>query len=575
MIKVSGSIIDDKLNVIGLTISGKASELGVMEAPNKTVTRSYYILGLAKRGFKTATVRVELDEGKAKIVYPEGSNVRLRDFPVQLYTKDGIVPIDNSAEFVGIKYNGSIDPKNVLVYVLNYCGKHIEIKRDDILRVSEVLNLDFKVVNGKDNIPYIVGKPGGKKKEDLKVEVVNIRNRAAVTKGSTVNHGIDLISLFDLANESKAYVLIDTGVTHMGSVLINSTFIARPKLKFTAKNLNANITGELSGNCVAGGKALPVKAFKTVSLIKNGKINDYVVKFIVPVENFTGFVSNISGAVSFSDVTDNLKRADIEAIKTKMSSAYYAIAIDLGGLSVLSDEHARSLVCSNDKIEKLVTDIYTCKMCKTLINDKSGALQILAEVNGVENPAVKHETLGEARLAFENKMIDRSRVVEAYRNESDAILGELLEQGVNIFSGYYEQSARSTKEKDDSAIEIEYTNKYGKLTGFKKINEALIAGDWTYIPQGVRDLLAYLAVVKDTEVIYKSLEKYDSISEKAIRELALHKFAMCELSGYRAIHTMNTGDWEINTKYRGQGNKYTLRNSASELAVVCKNIVIK
>ena len=61
----------------------------------------------------------------------------------------------------------------------------------------------------------------------------------------------------------------------MGSILINSTFIARPKLKFTAKNLNANITGELSGKCVAGGKALPVKAFKTVSLIKNGRVDDY------------------------------------------------------------------------------------------------------------------------------------------------------------------------------------------------------------------------------------------------------------------------------------------------------------
>lgn len=575
MIKVSGSIIDDRLQVIGLTISGKASELGVMEAPNKMVTRSYYLLSLAKRGFKTATVRVELDEGKAKVVYPEGSTVRLRDFPVQLYTNKGIVPIDNNAEFVGIKYNGSIDPKNVLVYVLNHCGKRIEIKRDDIMRVSEIFNLDFKVVSGKDGIPYIVGKPGGKKKEDLKVEIVNTENRAAVTKSSSVNHGIDLISLFDLANESKAYVLVDTGVTHMGSVLINTTFIARPKLKFTTKNLNANITGELSGNCIAGGKALPVKAFKTVSLIKNGRVDDYVVKIVIPAENFTRFVSDISGAVSFSDVTNSIKRADIEAIKTKMSSAYYAVEIDLKGLNILSDDHARSLVCNNEKIERLVTDAYTSKMCKTLINDKSGALQILAEVNGVENPAVKHETLGEARIAFQNKMIDRSRVVEAYRNESDAILGELLEQGVNIFSGYYEQSGRSTKEKDDSAIEIEYTNKYGKLTGFKKINDALIAGDWTYIPQGVRDLLAYLAVVKDTEVIYKSLEKYDDISEKAVRELALHKFAMCELSGYRAIHTMNPGDWEINTKYRGQGNKYTLRNSASELAVVCKNIVIK
>lgn len=575
MIKVSGSIIDDRLQVIGLTISGKASELGVMDTPNKTVTCNYYILGLAKRGFKTATLRVELDNGKAKIVYPEGSTVRLRDFPVQLYTNQGIVPIDNHAEFVGIKYNGSIDPKNVLVYVLNHCGKRIEIKRDDIMRVSEIFNLDFKVVSGKDGIPYIVGKPGGKKKEDLKVEIVNTKNRAAVTKSSSVNHGIDLINLFDLANESKAYVLVDTGVTHMGSVLINTTFIARPKLKFTAKNLNANITGELSGNCIAGGKALPVKAFKTVSLIKNGRVDDYVVKIVIPAENFTRFVSDISGAVSFSDVTNSLKRADIEAIKTKMSSAYYAVEIDLKGLNILSDDHARSLVCSNEKIERLVTDVYTSKMCKTLINDKSGALQILAEVNGVENPAVKHETLGEARIAFQNKMIDRSRVVEAYRNESDAILGELLEQGVNIFSGYYEQSGRSTKEKDDSTIEIEYTNKYGKLTGFKKINDALIAGDWTYIPQGVRDLLAYLAVVKDTEVIYKSLEKYDDISEKAVRELALHKFAMCELSGYRAIHTMNPGDWEINTKYRGQGNKYTLRNSASELAVVCKNIIIK
>lgn len=575
MIKVSGSIIDDKLNVIGLTVSGKASELGVMQAPNKTVTRSYHLMDLAKLGFKTATVSVELDDGKAKVVYPEGSTARLRDFPVQLYTNEGLVPIENSAEFVGIKYNGSIDPKNVLVYVLKYCGKRLDIKRDDIMKVSEVLNLDFKVVNGKDDVPYIVGKPGGKKKEDLKVEVVNLKNKDAVAKANPVNHGIDLVNLFDLANESKAYMLIDTGVTHMGSILINSTFIARPKLKFTAKNLNANITGELSGNCVAGGKALPVKAFKTVSLIKNGRVDDYTVKIVIPAENFTGFVSAISGAVSFSDVTDHLMRADIEAIKTKMSSAYYAIAIDLDGLNVLSDEHARSLICNNDKIDKLVTDIYTCKMCKTLINDKSGALQILAEVNGVENPAVKHETLGEARLAFENKMIDRSRVVEAYRNESDAILGELLEQGVNIFSGYYEQSARSTKEKDDSAIEIEYTNKYGKLTGFKKINDALIAGDWTYIPQGVRDLLAYLAVVKDTEVIYKSLEKYDDISEKAIRELALHKFAMCELSGYSAIHTMNSSDWEINTKYRGQGNKYTLRNSASGLAVVCKNIVIK
>lgn len=575
MIKVVGSIVDSKLNIVGLTISGKASELGALQTPNSTVTRSYHLMDLAKLGLKTATVDVVLDNGKARVVYPEGSNVRLRDFPLQLYTNNGLVPIDNNAEIVGIKYNNSIDPKDVSAYILNYSGKRVEIRRDDIVRVSEILNLDFKVVNGKDNVPYIVGKPGGKKKEDLKVQIVNTKRKDIDIKASPVNHGVDLISLFDLANSSRAYVLVDTGTTHMGSVIINTTMIARAKMKFNSKSLNANITGELSGNCVACGKAFPVKAFKTVTLIKDGRVENKTLKFIIPSDKFTEFISYISGAVSFSDVTDSLKKQDIEAIKTRVTDPYYAVAIDIDSLPVLTDEHARKSICSNEEIDKLVTDIYTSKMCKTLINDKSGALQILAEVNGVENPAVKHETLGEARAAFAAHVIDRSRVVEAYRNESDDVLGELLDQGVNIFSGYYEQSYRSTKEKDDSAIEIEYTNKYSKLSGFNKINEALISGDWTYIPQGVRDLLAYLAVVKDTETIYKSLEKYDNISAEAIRKLALHKFAMCELSGYRAIHTMNPGDWDMNTKYRGQGNKYTLKDSETGLTCVCKNIIIK
>lgn len=576
MLKVISSIVDEKLNVIGLTIEGKGVEFGDLSAGTEKVHRSYYLNDLAKLGFKTALLSVVNDNGRAKIVYNNKTNDRLRNLPMQMLTKDGLVPFSNKGEILAIKYNGNTNAVNTIGYSVKIGNKQFDVKRNDILALSEIVDLNFRVAVGNDGVPYIVGKPGGIKKEDLKAEIVNLANPVKKagrdTAGPTVK--TDVVRLFDMVDNLGGLILVNTGNKHMGEMIVKTSAIVKPKLKYTAKNLNMNITGVLYGNVVVNDKAYPVKAYRTVNVVSNGKLNVSEITVVLKKDAFNSFIGEVNGAISFVDTTNALGTADIECIKRTLGEEYIALKLDTSEIDVLTSDHARELILPVKKVDQLVESMYTAKMCKTLINDKSGALILLSELQGVKNPASKEKTMSAVKELIESGMLNKSDVHETFKNESVETLKELLKAGVNICSGFYEPTSYRS-DKESTAIEIEYSDKYAKLGSFAKINEALLKQDMTYIPQGVRDFIAILAVNRDTNAMYEQLKKYEKIVDDTVRTLALHKMAMCVLSGFTAVHSMDTDSWELSTKYRGQGNKYMAKGSETELTVVCKNIIIK
>lgn len=574
MIKVIGSVVDSKLNLIGLTIQGKASEFGVLGAPSDTVTKNMYLADLAKNKFKSTTMSVVEKDGAAKVVYSENSNTKLRDLPMKMLTAGGLVDVSNKASIVAIRYNGNTNSENIIGYKVKIQDKTVEIKRDAILQFSELFELDFKVATDSYNRPYIIGKPHGKKKEDLEAEIVSLANPAYSRKKPSVSVDMDFITLMKLANQCGALVVMQNGKTHASEILARTSTIAVPKLKYTLKNLNVNITGVLDGKCLVD-DVYDVKAFKTVNVIKNGKVGIKEIKLALPKEKFDQFIGQIGCSISFVDCTSDISKADDSALKEKLgTNDIIVLSMNISEVPLMTSRFANEHVMKASQIDAELENLNTARICKTLLNDKSGALKLLAELEGVRNPADKGQTLAGARETIESGVFDRSELNEQFRDMDKDKLLLLISKGINVYTGFYETS-NYRSEKDSTLIEIEYANKYSKLTGFAKINDALMAGDYTHIPNGVSVLIGKLAINRNTETMYKALQQYEKVYDNAVEKLALHKIAMCELTGYTSIQSKDASDWEVSTKYRGQGNKYDNKKSSLGLTCVCKNITIR
>lgn len=578
MIKVIGSVVDSKLNLIGLTIQGKASEFGVLEAPSSLVTKNMYLTDLAKMSFKSSMLSVVNKDGKATVVYNNGTSSKLRELPMQMLTSQGLVPINNKASVEAIRYNGTATNDNAIGYVLKIQDNNIAIKRDDIVPISELFDLDFKVAYDSKGRPYILGKAHGRKKESLKAEIVNLVNPVYSRKNPAVTGTdikMDFISIMKLAQECGALVVISNGKVHMNEMLVKTSTMAKPNLKFTLKNLNVNIVGTMSGHVVVDDVAYAVKAFRTVNIIKNGKVGIKELKIAIKKSCFSSFIGRVGSSVSFVDYTSEIKEADkIELTSRFDGEDFIVLSMNIEDVPLFTGTNASKYVLNQKELDSTLESLNTARICKTILTDKSGALPLLAELQGVRNPADRGQTIVGARETIESDIFDRSEILEQFRDFSAKKLLRLINSGINVYTGFYE-APNYRADKDNTIIEIEYTNRYSKLTGFSKINDALINNDTVHIPSGVTSLIAQLAIHKDTKLMFEKLQQYEVEYTAAVTKLALHKLAMCELTGYTVIHSHDAEDWEVTTKYRGQGTKYLNTKSKDGLACVSKNISIR
>lgn len=573
--KVVGSVVDSKLNLIGLSIQGKASEFGVMGAPNEIITRNMYLADLAKNRFRSAMLSVVEKDGAAKVVYNSNSSLKLRDLPMQMLTANGLKSVSNKANIVAICYNGNTNSENIIGYKVKVQDNIIEVKRDSILQFSELFELDFKVATDSCNRPYIMGKPHGKKKDELDVEILHLANPVYSRKNPSIAIDMDFITLMKLANQCEALVLMQNKKTHASEILAATSTIATPKLKFTLKSLNVNLTGILHGKCLVDEEIYNVKAFKTVNIIKNGKVNIKELKLALTKDKFAQFIGQVGCSVSFVDCTSSVSDADMKVLKDKMGDKeIIVLSMNISEIPLMTTNLANKHYLKAQQIDSVLENLHTARICKTLINDKSGALKLLAELEGVHNPADKGQTLSGAKEALESGLFNMDEIDIQFRGMDRNKLLRLVNAGINVYTGFYETS-NYRSEKDTTLIEIEYANKYSKLTGFAKINEALLNNDYNNIPSGVSILLGKLAINRSTESIFNALKQYEKVYELELEKLALHKIAMCELTGYTSIQFKDADEWEISTKYRGQGNKYYNKKSTLELTCICKNIAIR
>lgn len=575
MIRVAGSVVDTKLNLIGLSIEGSAADFGLIGTSTALLTKRVYLADLAKSNFKTSMLSVSMVNGAPKIVYNEKSTMKLRDLPMLMLTENELVPFNNKATVETVRYNKSAVPANTIGYVININGKHLSVKKDDILAISELFELDFKVATDSKGNSYIVGKAGGRKKEDLNIEIVGAPVKKAKIKDET---NLDLVTLIGAAKACNATLLINTSKLHVSDMLVKTSAIAEPNLKFTAKSLNVNLTSKLYGRFVSDDKVYPVQAYKTINVAKNGRICLDEIKVVIEKKYLHNFVKAVGASTVMADCTSELKKPDLDVLKTKFSESIIALKIKLDGMHIINPSLAQKFIKTAKEIDSIVEKLNSARICKTILKDEGLILEIAPELKGEIEKAKKGYTLSVIAEILRNNKLDRKDVHPTFKNETTSKLMSLVEDGVNICTGFYEPSGyRSSKEND--IIEIEYTNKYSKLAGPAKILDAISKGDTDCLPSSVNTLLGIVSVHKRKGNIAETVENLvkdcELMMEEQTEVLAKHKIAMCEASGFDGIHSNDMDEWETFTKYRGQGTKYISKTSRNELACVCKNIAIK
>ena len=90
--KITKSIIDNNMSLIGFFVKGKDKDLGGVS--DEQVERSVSLQNMVAMNFRT----LQLSVSKAGIV--EGKNFKINSLPMVMYSNNGYVPVDNRIEIV-------------------------------------------------------------------------------------------------------------------------------------------------------------------------------------------------------------------------------------------------------------------------------------------------------------------------------------------------------------------------------------------------------------------------------------------------------------------------------------------
>lgn len=562
--KILGTIVNGRLNIVGLTISGRASDFGKIGS-NEEVQDIAIQEVLAR---KFVNNQIDCSQGRIK----ELGKFRLRDVSMKMMLDNGqLTPVDNS-----LKLKTRLLTEGKLAgFEVEILGKTMKFKTDDIIRLSSWFRPDnymIAVRNDADGTvrPYVTGKPGhaiGKLPErELGVGGAapkKTKNRTIQSKDSrgsgVANPDFDIVELFDIVNNLNGYVVKLPNVgykkTKASDMKTGSSFIelgigevASAHIEYGEKSMNVNANFRKIGNVMIdfGGRPMPMPTYvvKRKSIFTNGKNHIKRFGIVVGEAQVNELRQKFGASLALEEVTDDSLVTPIRSMYGDPTLTMFIV--DTNNLDVISKNRIKKYLLSDREVYRLQLNLLEQKTILRYANDLyTSSKEAMAET-GTKDPRPKYGM---------------------YAGFSDDMINKIEEAGIDVFSGMYTKTELDEVEKGKEASKVADMIKSGE---YKKEEETDIGVEF-----GVKGLKT-LPSVNDiktkskkaekfmTPRLVKLMEKVDKLTsvadmfkaadkikkeigkekEETLKKLWLHKMACLSAGNYEAYKVADASVWE-------------------------------
>lgn len=562
--KILGTIVNGKLNIVGLTISGKASDFG--KIGNTEEVQDIAIQEVLARKF--VNNQIDCTQGKIR----ELGKFRLRDVSMKMLHDNGqITPVDNS-----LKLKTRLLTEGKLAgFEVELLGKTMKFKTDDIIRLSSWFRPDNYMIavrnDSEDRVrPYITGKPGHaiSKLPERELGVggtapKKTRNRtiqSSDSRGSSVaNPDFDIVELFDIVNNLNGYVVKLPNVaykkTKASDMKTGSSFIelgigevASAHIEYSEKSMNVNANFRKIGNVMIdfAGRPMPMPTYvvKRKSIFTNGKNHIKRFGIVVGEAQVNTLRQKFGASLALEEVKDDSLVTPIRSMYGDPTLTMFIV--DTNNLDIISKNRIKKYLLSDKEVYRLQLNLLEQKTILRYANDLYNSSKAAMMETGMKDPRPKYGM---------------------YAGFSDDMLAKIEAAGIDVFTGIYTKTEVDENEKDKEASKVADMIKSGE---YKKEEETDFGVEY-----GVKGLKS-LPSVKDlkertkkaekflTPKLVKIMEKAESLKSVAdmlnfadeikktvgkekdaiIKQLWLHKIASLSAGNYEAYKVEDASSWE-------------------------------
>ena len=583
--KITKSIIDNSMSLIGFFVKGKDKDLGGVS--DEQVERSISLQNMAAMNFRT----LQLSVSNAGIV--EGKNFKINSLPMVMYNNNGYVPVDNRIEI--IKRFEQIVPgtgkREKIGFRLRFAdGSENNFKYKNTIVLSRWFKpTNFCVKTKSNGTLFISG--NGIALDDIPCEIIGdtperINKRAEPSTEKANKHikgltnDFDIIDVCDLISSVDGSIIKFIGdnyvpiskdiVTSEEFTPYNVGEVASAKLKFNASKLNVNANFKKPGQVLVNGMNIPTFVYRTKSIFVAGE--GYVKTFgvAIPKANENNFVQTIGKSMAIEKVTDNMLLQPLNvavAYNNYTFNDYSFYRIKLGNIDLISNSRREKSILSTNQIAELCKRLYEYKVVNKAMGTRGGLLGELREKLGPEGIA----------------KATSKRPAGIFQFMGQDQLNEMTNRGFDVYTGAYIKAPVVQKGASsgdaETKVEIVYNLKgldAGKITA-KSALEYARNNDTTKLTSSMIELIMKVANIPDLNQQYSEANKLyyqtEAEIEKINRMFWMHNASMFLAGNKNKVHTHDKGDWTLGNTRAKNAEVYT-NNSIPNLSVKITGVTI-
>lgn len=585
-IKLVGTIVDTKHNLIGFRLEGKDKDFGGFQ--NVIVTRNVPLPNLIREGFINSQIKV------TKNSIAELGNFKINSLPMHVFTGSSYVDVDNSISLVGrfVKEN-----ENIGFRVQFSDGSQDNVTYINVLKLSRWFKpSNFSIRTSSNGKEYICGKPGSIKLDELPATTLGEESKAKKTKSAAkskeqamsaeMTAGVDIIDIYNFIGDCNGYIInlpnekyvaaTENGETTVeGFTSLGIGEVADPKPLFTATKINVNAqfkkVGIVQVNINGTETNIPTFIYREKSIFLKG--DNYIKKFgiAVPVEKEAELIKGLSTSLALEKVENPTLIQPLSQVLNVKALAFYLV--DSSKIDLLSQDKRKSSILTANQLATLCKKQYELKLVSKALGPMGGLMKTLKAELGPNSVA---QALNKKPSGLFSMM-------------SEDAINKITEAGIDIYTGAYTvpgkpYSSKKSGGKDDEEkeipVEIEYTLKgydISKVTG-GKILQAVKDNNTKVVTESViKQINAVLSISNpqkqyaEANKLYKAAEaKYAELNKK----LWLHNASMYLLGNKERVHTNDAKNWVLDETSRVKAGEVYKSLKVEGLTVKLKGISI-
>lgn len=588
-VKITGSIVDNKGNLIGLMLKGRECDFGGLTTSE--MVKPMTIAAIVSSKFSNSQIKVL----QGKIV--EHGKFKINSVPMYMLNGNEYSQIPSNEVFIKKRYIK--DNQNYGFEVQLPDGSTTNFLYANVIQLCKWFKPgNFAIRTSSKGNSYICGKPDGPKMEDFPAEIIGDapqakRLKSSATKKQTringaLETGIDIISLYDFIAECNGLVIKlptedykattkDGHTSVEGFTPLGIGEVASPLPKFNPTKMNVNATFKKVGivPVYINGNSTNIVSYVTRSkkIFNNG--DNYIKRLGIAVstDREQELLDKIGKSLALTKITDRHIIEPMSQVIDAKSLVFYEV--DTSKIDLISSRRRAYSILTPDKVLELV--------------EKQAQLRLAAKAFGPQGGIMKD---AKAELSDADVASASGRSIWGmFGMMNSEALAAVKEAGIDIYTGECKAETSVVKNESKGASEagtgseakplevsIEYaTDKYTsakmtKTTG-SVVRQMAKAGDDSLVSADILKVIAQVDNIANASERYarasELYNKFNSEVEKINKRLWLHNTSMYIKGNRAGIFTSNAGDWEDCTSGRvKKGKVYRYRDTALTVKVV-------